>query len=73
MSKTRDSLGIFWEGEEVDGLRVYGFWPREVAAPPEFRADLWPQDATIRPWKLWGEGVDCVVLGRASPVVAGGK
>lgn len=56
MSKTRDSLGIFWEGDEEDGLRVYGFWPREVAVPPEFPADLWPRDVTLRPWKLWGVG-----------------
>ena len=55
VSKTRDSLGIFWEGEEVDGLTAYGFWPREVAVPPESPTDLWPPDATIGPWKLWGE------------------
>jgi len=33
LRSTRYSLGIFCDGEEVDGLTMYGFWPGELIVP----------------------------------------
>lgn len=33
--RTQESLGIFWEGEEVDGFTLYGFWPQDEILRPE--------------------------------------
>lgn len=32
---TQESLGIFWEGEEVDGFTTYAFWRQDEALLPE--------------------------------------
>jgi hypothetical protein len=40
--RTRDSLGIFWSGEEVDGILVYGLWLDPVHEPPDFPSASWP-------------------------------
>lgn len=34
MTKTRDALRVFWNGEEVAGVTVYGFWTVRQASCP---------------------------------------
>lgn len=51
-----ESLGVFWDGEEVDGVLAYGFWWGAIAREPEFPRDLWPAGTEARPWRFYGEG-----------------
>ena len=53
---TRDSLGIFWNGEEVDGLLVYGLWHGDVIASPAIPLDDWPSSTEEKVRRLFGEG-----------------
>lgn len=54
--RTRDALGIFWDGEEVEGALFYGLWAGERLTTPRFPVDLWPSTTEVRPRRLWGEG-----------------
>jgi hypothetical protein len=36
---TRSSLGVFFDGEEVDGFTVYGYWPRLQIVPSSLEID----------------------------------
>lgn len=54
--RTRDSLGIFWDGEEVEGALFYGLWVGDILSPTTFPFGLWPSDTEVRPRRLWGEG-----------------
>jgi hypothetical protein len=38
---TGSSLGVFWDGEEVDGFSVYGYWPERNEVAPKFPEELW--------------------------------
>ncbi|RME57009.1 hypothetical protein D6779_09585 [Candidatus Parcubacteria bacterium] len=51
---TRESLGIFWNGEEVDGLLVYGLWVGEVTKPPRITFDHWPPGTEAKARRLFG-------------------
>jgi hypothetical protein len=52
---TRGSLAIFWNGEEVDGFLVYGFWLGEQPSPPSIPTGVW-EDAAFKSYKLFGDG-----------------
>jgi len=54
-STTRDSLGIFWNGEEVDGILMYSFWRQWKENAPQFPQQLWPPDSELKTRKLFGE------------------
>lgn len=54
--RTCDSLGIFWNGEEVTGILVYGLWAGDIVTPPAFPSAMWPADTEVRARRLWGEG-----------------
>lgn len=45
--RTRDSLGVFWHFEdgqqEMDGLLIYGYWPKKPDVYPRFPLGLWPK------------------------------
>lgn len=51
---TRDRLGIFWQGEEGDGILVYGYWKSSSATEPEFPRDVWNAYVDWRPRRLAG-------------------
>jgi hypothetical protein len=57
---TKNSLGIFWEGEEVDGILVYGYWDSAVAEEPVFPNEVWESNAEWKTselhdekWSVW--------------------
>jgi hypothetical protein len=52
-STTRESLGIVWKGEEVDGFTIHGYWPRAAVHCPRLSFDGWP-DADHQTAKLFG-------------------
>ncbi len=52
---TRDSLGIFWEGEEVPGITIYGYYSPATLQEPQFPTEAWPPGTSWSPWKLHGE------------------
>ena len=54
--KTRDAIGIFWDGEEVDGALFYGLWAGERRPSPSFPLGLWPPTTEVRSRRLWGDG-----------------
>jgi hypothetical protein len=51
----QDSLGVFWKGEEVEGLLVYAYWKGEVTTAPKFPSSSWPDDTVWDETKLYGE------------------
>jgi hypothetical protein len=53
--QTIDSLGIFWEGEERNGILTYGLWHSDNAEKPEFNISRWPLGTQIRSRKLHGK------------------
>ena len=57
MSKrlTRNSLGIFWRGEEVEGILVYGFWDNTLAKEPVFPTKVWGSDVEWKTRRLFGD------------------
>ena len=62
--KTRESLGVFWNGEETDGIIVYAFWARDELTPPSFPVKLWPSDAEVKPrssklFRVTGVQLEC--------------
>jgi hypothetical protein len=54
--RTRDALGVFWDGEEVEGALFYVLWAGEILTPPTFPLGLWPSATEVRPRRLWGDG-----------------
>lgn len=54
--KTRESLEIFWDGEEVEGALFYGLWPGALVSPPAPPIGLWPSDTEFMRRRLWGQG-----------------
>jgi len=52
---TQDSLGIFWEGEEVPGIAVYGYYSPVNLQEPQFPSEAWPPGTLWSPWALHGE------------------
>lgn len=59
-SRTREALGIFWHGEEVDGFLVYGYWPSSGVPEPPLSPRSWsdlvqwsPQQLTGPGWTVW--------------------
>jgi hypothetical protein len=52
----RNSLSIFWKGEERDGILVYGFWPKRSASEPRFPEEVWPEPTKWKSMRLEGEG-----------------
>lgn len=53
---TERNLGVFWDGDEVDGVLCYGLWRDHIAAEPLFPRVVWPQHTECRPWHLAGDG-----------------
>jgi hypothetical protein len=53
---TEQSLGIFWHGEEVDGLLLYAFWPGLPEIEPLFPKGIWPPGIEVQRGRLSGEG-----------------
>src|SRR5262245_7163002 len=53
---TRMALGIFWEGEEVAGITVYGFWPSQHVPAHSFPSTVWPPGTLVHTSKLSGPG-----------------
>lgn len=59
LSTTRESLGIFWQGEEADGFTVYGYWPRGGVTQPALDLGAWPsvESSVFRlvgdDWTVW--------------------
>jgi hypothetical protein len=52
---TRHSLGIFWNGEEADGIALYGYWKAEGVPRPSIRIEsLGRVDYTES--RLFGDG-----------------
>lgn len=39
---TEQSLGIFWHGEEVDGIILYAYWRGAPTVEPAFDSREWP-------------------------------
>jgi hypothetical protein len=66
-SNTEDSLGVLWHEdgqqghEEVNGITVYGFWPRSAVPAPTLTVDGWPPGTEAAPpyaisdvgWTVW--------------------
>lgn len=52
---TANSLGVFWEGEEVDGVTIYGFWVDSKPEPPQLDLSEW-RSAQAKPSRLYGPG-----------------
>lgn len=53
---TRKSLGIFWDGEEVDGITVYGIWKEPPQSFPPLSHLLGKDGLAERQSALRGEG-----------------
>lgn len=53
---TRNSLSIFWGGEERGGILAYGLWPRRPVSPPRFPQEAWPEHTEWKSVRLGGEG-----------------
>jgi hypothetical protein len=59
MVATRDSLGIFWQGDEVDGFTFYGYWVQPGVRQPQIKFDAWPNVQTKASnlvgdrWTVW--------------------
>lgn len=54
-STTRESLGVFWKGEEVDGFTLYGYWPASSVPAPTVGFDGWPLGTEHKISRLVGE------------------
>ena len=52
---TENSLGIFWDGEEVDGITVYGFFKDINAERPIMPNDIWGHNCEVKASQLFGE------------------
>lgn len=53
-STTRQSLGVFWQGEEVDGFTLYSYWHGDSAPEPALDLRAW-QNVESRAFRLAGE------------------
>lgn len=52
---TEESLGIFWNGEEVDGLTIYGYFDYKKDDAPVISSDIWKDNYEIKTHKLFGD------------------
>lgn len=52
---TEESLSIFWDGEEVDGITVYGFFQDTNADQPILPNNIWNERCEVKTSKLFGE------------------
>lgn len=52
---TQQSLGIFWDGEEVDGITVYGIWKNRPKHFPPLGQELGNEGVQERQSELRGE------------------
>jgi hypothetical protein len=52
---TEAALGVFWNGEERDGVLMYGYWDSEIAPWPAFPAATWPSETEVMPFQLGGD------------------
>jgi|GEM_PF-3341475 len=52
---TQASLGIFWKGEEVDGITVYAYWPRKLEKEPLLELVVEPESTQRKPTRLDSE------------------
>jgi hypothetical protein len=52
---TENSLGIFWDGDEVAGITAYGYWKVKISTQPLFPKDLWPPSTLFKTSYLRGE------------------
>lgn len=50
----RDALWIFWDGEEVPGVTVYGYWSPGPAREHVLPANRWSGQS--RTFRLSGDG-----------------
>jgi hypothetical protein len=55
IQNTEKSLGIFWDGEEVDGITVYGFFKDINVDQPTMPKDIWGDNCEVKSSKLFGE------------------
>lgn len=53
---TDNSLGIFWQGEEVNGVIAYGYWKGHIREEPRFPQQAWNEGTLYRTSRLRGEG-----------------
>jgi len=53
---TEKSLGIFWSGEEVDGITVYSYSKMPIARSLQPIKNIWGVDAEIKYSSLSGSG-----------------
>ncbi len=55
---TEESLGIYWKGEEVDGIMVYGYWKGKTNTEPSFPVSIWPEGTEFSTFHLYGDDWD---------------
>lgn len=53
---TKESLGVFWQGEETDGISVYGLFRCNAERPPSLPRDIWPAGHDWKATRLTGTG-----------------
>lgn len=56
MNRSQDRLGIFWDGEEVDGVTFYSICDPSICCLAEFPLEIWPEGTEVRPSLLSGDG-----------------
>ena len=52
---TEESLGIYWDGEEVDGVTIYGLFLGLRSDYPVPPSDVWPKSCEFSTGKLFGD------------------
>ena len=52
---TEMSLGIFWNGEEVEGITVYGFFRGRKTSAPALDEAIWDGNIEIKTSKLFDD------------------
>ena len=52
---TEKSLGIFWDGEEVDGVTIYGLFLGQRSDYPVPPSEVWPKNCEFSTSKLFGD------------------
>ncbi len=52
---TEKSLGIFWDGEEVDGVTIYGLFAGAKSEEPIAPSGVWPENCDFKINKLSGD------------------
>lgn len=52
---TEESLGIYWNGEEVDGVTIYGLFLGQRPDCPVPPSEVWPKSCEFSTGKLFGD------------------